>query len=151
MMRVLKSRRAALVVAMFAALWITAYAYRGADPASFAAGPQDTMHLERRISQLEQRFYSIEAGIRRLEQAAAFYERQSAAQPVGRDATEAALLRAELDALRRRVSEVECGLAKLDERTLGREAREARGRAGAAASDPCRLDPQGALRLSTRP
>jgi hypothetical protein len=64
---------------------------------------------------------------------------------------EIGLLRGEVETLQRRLVEVECGLARLDERTLTPAAREARKRAGTSVTDPCRLSADAPLRLSTRP
>jgi len=106
--------------------------------------------LERRINQLEQRFYTIETSINRLEQQASLSNRSSIMQP-GASSTDVTLLRSEVEALQRRLSEIECGLAKLDERTLSTAARDARKRSGVASTDPCRSNPEIPLRLSTRP
>ena len=106
--------------------------------------------LERRINQLEQRFYTIETSITRLEQQASLSSRPSITQP-SVSSTDVTLLRSEIEALQRRLSEIECGLAKLDERTLAPAARDARKRSGVNSTDPCRLNPETPLRLSTRP
>lgn len=106
--------------------------------------------LERRINQLEQRFYTIETSITRLEQQVSLSSRPSLTQPGASD-TEVTLLRSEVEALQRRLGEIECGLAKLDERTLSPAARDARKRSGVSSTDPCRLNPETQLRLSTRP
>ena len=102
------------------------------------AGPtpqQDVIRLDSRISQLEQRFYTIENSLRTLEQ----QSRMSGM--TGRGGVtpdDIAALRAELQTLQVRVMEDECGLAKIDERTLTAAAREARRKA--AGNDPCRLN-----------
>ncbi|MDQ3820080.1 MAG: hypothetical protein M3362_20715, partial [Acidobacteriota bacterium] len=70
--------------------------------------------------------------------------------PAARD-TEVTLLRAQVEMLQRRLSEIDCGLAKLDERTLSPAAREARRKTAANSTDPCRLNSDAPLRLSTRP
>ena len=106
--------------------------------------------LDRRIGQMEQRFYTIETRINRLEQQATLSMRPSTTQPNG-DNTEVTLLRSEVAALERRLNEIECGLSKVDERTLAPAMRDARRKNGAGATDPCRLNPEAPLRLSSRP
>jgi hypothetical protein len=111
--------------------------------------PQDLIRVESRLGQLEQRFYAVESSLRGLEQQA----RVSASAPragTARD-PEVGPLRAEVESLRRRLAEVECGLSRVDERTLTPEAREARRKSAAGTSDPCRLNTDAPLRLLTRP
>jgi hypothetical protein len=113
-----------------------------------AAPPQDVIRIESRLSQLEQRFYSVEASIRGLEQ-------QSRLSGVtgGRAARdpEVALLRSEVEALRLRLAEAECGLARVDERTLSVAAKQARVKSAGGAGDPCRLNADTPVRLPSRP
>ena len=112
------------------------------------AGPtpqQDVIRLDARISQLEQRLYTIENSLRNLEQ------QSRIAGVSGRGGVtpdDLVLLRTELQNLQVRVMEDECGLAKLDERTLTPTAREARRRA--VGNDPCRLNFELPLRPPTR-
>lgn len=109
--------------------------------------PQDLIRVESRLGQLEQRFYAVESSIRGLEQQSrASY---AAPRPGTRD-PEVGLLRSELESLRRRLAEVECGLSRVDERTLTPQAREAR-RKNAAGADPCRLDADATPRPMSRP
>ena len=109
---------------------------------------QDVTRIESRLSLLEQRFYSIETSIRGLEQ-----QSRLSSSTNGRAARdpEVGLLRAEVESLRRQLAEVECGLAKVDERTLSPAAKEARRKASSGAVSPCRLNPDAPLRLPTRP
>jgi hypothetical protein len=106
------------------------------------------IRIESRLSQLEQRFYSVEASIRGLEQ-------QSRLSGVtgGRAARdpEVALLRSEVEALRLRLAEAECGLARVDERTLSAAAKQAREKSVGGAGDPCRLNADTPVRLPSRP
>jgi hypothetical protein len=102
-----------------------------------APAPQELMRLESRLGQLEQRFISVEAGIRSLEQQVRF---PSAAPGANARDPEVGLLRAEVETLRRRLADVECGLTRVDERTLTPAAREARRKSPNAAAAPCRLD-----------
>jgi hypothetical protein len=131
-----------LVSALAAAL---AYAWAPASERGEAASPsQDTIRIESRLTQLEQRIYSIETSLRGLEQ-----QSRLAGVNAGRTTRdpEVGLLRTELDTLRRRLAEVECGLARVDERTLTTAARAARRKADAGVGDPCRLNPDAPLRL----
>ena len=102
---------------------------------------QDVLRLEQRINQLEQRFYSIESNIRNLEQ----QSRLGGGRGPGQD--EQARLYAQLQALQLRLTDYECALAKLDERTLTPAMREARRKSGASAGDRCRVNPETPVRL----
>jgi predicted RNase H-like nuclease (RuvC/YqgF family) len=150
-MNFLTKSRLALSIVSFVVIVVMANAY----PASRSSAredmtePQDVRSLDRRISSLEQRLYSIETSISRLEQSA-FSQRTPVLQPTARD-PEISLLREEIQTLQRRLSEIECGLVKLDERTTTSAVREARRADGARTADPCRLNPATPLRLSTRP
>jgi uncharacterized coiled-coil protein SlyX len=106
---------------------------------------QDVSSLDRRISLLEQRFYSVESSISRLQQYIAA-QRPQVSQPSASD-REISLIRDEIQRLTRQVIEIECGLVKLDERTTP----AARRNPTARANDPCRLNPETPVRLSTRP
>lgn len=119
----------------------------GAGDASHVAS-QDVARIESRISLLEQRFYSIETSIRALEQ-----QLRLSAGTTGRASRdpEVGLLRAEVEGLRRRLVEIECGLARVDERTLPPPAKEARRKSASGAGDPCRANADAPLRLPTRP
>jgi predicted RNase H-like nuclease (RuvC/YqgF family) len=150
-MNTLRRLRWPLVI-LLAVAALTFSAYRGTSLSSASAvrDTQDLTSLERRISLLEQRFYSVESSINRLEQQSRFS--QSAPSPSTSERTlEINLLRSEIEALQRRLAEIECGLTKLDERTLTPAAREARRRTGAGNTDPCRLSIDTPLKLSTRP
>jgi hypothetical protein len=112
------------------------------------AGPtpqQDVIRLDARISQLEQRFYTMETSLRTLEQ----QSRMSAMGGRGGvTPDDIALLRSEIQTLQVRVMEDECSLARLDERTLSPAARDARRKA--AGNDPCRLNFELPLRPPSR-
>lgn len=109
--------------------------------ASINAATQDPASLDRRISMLEQRFYRLESSMTRLEQVVV--SQRSTAASSGRD-QDVQLIRQELEGLKLRMNEIECGLVKLDERTTPANARKDTG-------DQCRLNPNTRLRLSTRP
>jgi predicted RNase H-like nuclease (RuvC/YqgF family) len=151
-MNVIQNWRVSLILILCVAFGVTARTYQGSGSASESGTgtPQDVTYLERRISLLEQRFYSVESSINRLEQQVALSGRAAAPSTSTRD-QETSLLRAEVEALQRRFIEVECGLARLDERTLAPALREARKRPDTSLTDPCRLDADAPLRLSTRP
>jgi predicted RNase H-like nuclease (RuvC/YqgF family) len=116
------------------------------NPERVATGPepqQEVLRLETRINQLEQRFYGIETTIRTLEQ-------QSRLEATSRggavSAQDLALLQSQIQALQLRLAEDECGLARLDERTLSQAMRNAR-RQSAGRTDPCRTNVESPLRL----
>jgi chromosome segregation ATPase len=104
---------------------------------------QDVMRLETRITQLEQRLFSLENTLRSLEQ----QSRLSATSPRNVSQDELSRLHSDLEALQRRTTENECGLAKLDERTLTPQKRVERKRSGTADTNPCRLNADTPLRL----
>ena len=132
-----------------AAAAVCACALASATGAS-AAPPQDVIRVESRLTQLEQRLFSIEANLRLLQQ-----QQAQLSNGAGRTATtndaELNALRSDVDALRRRLAEAECGLAKVDERTLAPAERATRRKTVAGADDPCRLNPDAPVRLSSRP
>ena len=107
------------------------------------APAQDAIRLEQRINQLEQRFYSIESSLRNLEQQLRLGG--GASRGVSQD--ELARLYAQLQTLQVRLTDHECALAKLDERTLSAAMREARRRSGTVAGDRCRVNPETPVRL----
>ena len=107
-----------------------------------APPPQDTIRLDARITQLEQRLYTLETSLRNVEQ----QSRLAGMSQRGND--DVTLLRSEFQTLQVRVMEDECALAKLDERTLTPTAREARRKS--AGTDPCRLNFELPLRPPTR-
>lgn len=106
---------------------------------------QDVSSLDRRISLLEQRFYTVESSISRLQQYLAA-QRPSVSQPGASD-RELSAIRDEIQRLSLRMAELECGMVKLDERTTAATRRNPQARA----NDPCRLNPETPVRLSTRP
>ena len=103
---------------------------------------QDVNSLDRRISMLEQRFYQVESNISRLQQFVAM-QRPPVSQPGVSDG-DLSVMREEVQRLSLRVNELECGLVKLDERTLTRKTTT-------KPPDPCRLNVETPVRLSTHP
>ncbi|HWN10408.1 MAG TPA: hypothetical protein VNO50_14280 [Pyrinomonadaceae bacterium] len=149
-MSFLKKSHLALGVVLCLVIGIVANVYP--EKISFASEAltetQDVRSLDRRISLLEQRLYSIESSINRLQQSAV-----SPLSPVPHSSTrdqEIILMRGDMQSLQLRLSEIECGLLKLDERTTV-SVSDNRRNAGRKPGDPCRLNPATPLRLSTRP
>ena len=106
---------------------------------------QDVIRLETRINQLEQRLYSLDSNLRNLEQQL----RLSGSTARGTNPEDLVRLRLDLQALQNRLAEHECALAKLDERTLTGAMRAARRKSGPGANDPCRLNFDTPVQLST--
>ena len=138
-MNLSKQSNLVLVVVLCAVIGVMASISRGNN------APQDPASLDRRLSMLEQRFYSMESSISRLQQYVAT-QRPSVSQPSTSD-RELSLMREELQRLTLRMAEIDCGLIKLDERTTP----AARRNPTAKSNDPCRLNPDQAVRLSTHP
>lgn len=141
--------RTGVWILVFCAVVVTGVeAYRGKNSSGPAAvGAQDVMNLDRRISSLEQRLYSIESNVSRLQQEA-IGTRTSIQSQTGRD-PEVDRLRSEVELLNARVRELECGVVHLDERTLSAAEKTKRGRA--QSKDACRLNPETPVQLSSRP
>lgn len=105
--------------------------------------PQDAIRLENRITQLEQRLYTIDTNVRNLEQ----QSRLAGSSSRGAKPEDVDRLRLEIQALQQRLAEHECSLAKLDERTLTPAMRASRKKSGGS-GDPCRLNSDTPLQLS---
>jgi len=116
-------------------------------PTAFA---QQDPFLSRRIDQLENRFYAIESRLNRVEQESS-RSRPTSASVLNNNDTEIQFLRSQVDSLRLRVGETECGLLRLDERTLSSAARIARAKVGTRESDKCRVNTGAPIELSARP
>ena len=147
-MNFLKKSHLALGIVLCAVIGIMANVYPGKSSSALEEKTQDVGSLDRRITSVEQRLYSIESSISRLQQSA-LSERSRPLQPIARD-QEIDLVRADIQRLQLRLNEVECGLLKLDERTAVSVRDNLKG-PGAKTGDPCRLNPATPLRLSTRP
>lgn len=115
-----------------------------ASSANAGMSAQDVMSLDRRISAFEQRLYILESHINQLQQQVQYAQRQPATSNT-RD-PEIDRLRVELNLLQSRLGEVECGVLKLDERTLPAAARAAQSKK----TDPCRSQPNTPIQLSSR-
>lgn len=112
------------------------------------ASAQNDMYLSRRIDQVEQRFYSLESRLNRLETSSS--PSIMSPQVRGTNDVELQFLRTQIDGLRTRVGELECGLLRVDERTLPAASRTAR-RQLSRNAEPCRQDPARSVELSARP
>lgn len=135
-----------LVVVLCAVIGVLANSSRGNSATATEENTiQDVGSVDRRLILLEQRFYSVESSISRLQQYVAA-QRPSVSQP-GVSDREMTLIREEIQRLSLRVIELECGLVKIDERTTPATRRNTAGKS----TDPCRLNPETPLRLSTRP
>lgn len=120
---------------------------------AFAAGgksapppQQDIIRLETRINQLEQRLYSIDSSIRNLEQQSRL---GGGAASRGVTAQDLEVLRSQIQSLQVRVTEDECAIARLDERTLSPAMRNSRRQSGVR-GDPCRVNVDAPVRLPDR-
>lgn len=120
----------------------------GLNRGSAGAETQDVSGLDRRISMLEQRFYSMESSMNRLQQLVASQRSTGSSSSDLRD-REVDQLRQEMQRLQLRLTEVECGLLRLDERTTTATSNRRSGEARPA--DPCRQNPGLPLRLPSRP
>jgi hypothetical protein len=121
------------------------YANRsGPVPIAPGAG-QDIMSVDRRVSTLEQRIFTIDSNINQLQQQLIMMSRTQAQQ--SGSGAEVQQLRLELDLLRGHINQIECAIAKLDERTLGSGKPKSR----TGVKDPCRLDPQTPIEMQGHP
>lgn len=120
----------------------------GLDRGSAGAEIQDVSGLDRRITMLEQRFYSLETSMNRLQQVVASQRSTGSSSSDLRD-RELDQLRQEMQRLQLRLTEVECGLLRLDERTTTVSGNRRGGEARPA--DPCRQNPGLPVRLPSRP
>ena len=143
-MNLSKQSNLVLFVVLCAVIGVMASISWGRSSAA-AETTQDPGSLDRRLSLLEQRFYSVESSVSRLQQYVAT-QRPSLPQP-GTSDRDLILMREELQRLTLRMAEIDCGLIKLDERTTP----AARRNPTAKSNDPCRLNPDQSLRLSTHP
>ncbi|HWF88374.1 MAG TPA: hypothetical protein VE980_05000 [Pyrinomonadaceae bacterium] len=141
-MNLSKQSSLALIVVLSAVIGVMASISRGSS-ATAPAENQDVMSLDRRLSLLEQRFYTVESNISRLQTYLA--QRPSVSQPSTND-RDIILIRDEIQRLSLRVNELECGLTKLDERTTPPSRRNT-----TKSGDPCRQNVDTPVRLSAHP
>ena len=149
-------KRIQIIVYAFAILGVISVVYLGISViaggrwATTVSAQQDPF-LSQRLNRIEQRFTTIESRLIQIEQQSRYQAPVIDSSSANRE-TEIRLLRSEIEALRLRVVEAECGLITLDERTLSNTARQAQKKSGAIGkSDVCRQSPNTALQLSARP
>ncbi len=111
---------------------------------------QQDPFLSRRIDQMEQRFYQIENRLNRVETQSRSSGITSPAITGGND-REIRMLQSDVSSLRLRLGETECGLLRLDERTLTPAARAIRKKATVGGTENCRLERDAPVMLSARP
>jgi hypothetical protein len=137
--------RTALLACLVGLGFVTVFRISSAARSEFGPTPQqDIIRLENRMTQLEQRLFTIDNSVRNLEQ----QSRLAGSTARGATAEDFARLRFELQALQQRLAEHECALAKLDERTLSAAMRAARRKGGA--NDPCRQNSETPLQNAQR-
>jgi len=132
----------AVIILLIAGL-ATVTVFKISSAARTDPAPQDVIRLEGRMNQMEQRLFAIETSIRTLEQQSRLGDISSR----GVSPESVTQLRLEIQRLQQRLEGDECGLAKLDERTLNHEMRDARKRSGAGIDDPCRQSVDTPLQL----
>jgi hypothetical protein len=110
---------------------------------------QQDPFLNQRLNRIEQQFNSIETRLSRIEQQSRLPD-VTPRITLNRD-TEINLMRSQIEALQLRVAEIECGLVRVDERTLTPAARQSRKKTAPDETDRCRLNPNVPLHLSARP
>jgi hypothetical protein len=107
--------------------------------------PQDLMMLDRRVSTIEQRLYSLESRLNQVEQQSRMTQRP-VQPPAGDQNAELRLLRSELEIIASRIRLIECGVVQLDERTTPERVREARKKAGQT-DNSCRFHPDNPIQF----
>jgi hypothetical protein len=110
-----------------------------------ATASQDPYGLDRRITTLETRMFSLESQIRQMEQQMSLSTR-TPSPTRDRDAGVETLQR-QVSLQQAQLNELKCGLAKLDERTLPAAVRKGNSQSDRQ-GDPCRLNPDTPLVLS---
>jgi len=108
---------------------------------------QDTIGLDRRVNYLEQRLTTIEFTIYRLQQQ---ITAPRSVPSTDNSELERRLLMQQVETLRSHIREIECGLAKLDERTLPSNSKTTQ-KEEIRNTDPCRLRPNTPLQLQSHP
>lgn len=111
-----------------------------------AHAQQTDPFLSRRVDMLEQRLYSIESKVNQV--AYQSHPTMTTTLP-STTQTDIDFLRTNVDSLRVRIGEVECGLLKIDERTL--TAAQRRTNRTGTSSDRCRENYGVPVMLSARP
>jgi predicted nucleic acid-binding Zn-ribbon protein len=144
-----------LLLYVFAVLGIASAIYGGMSSVFTSSGvtttalAQTNPFLEQRINRIEQNLNYIETRLNRLEQNSSLPS--ITPKIADNNGIETRALRSEIEILQLRVGELECGMLRLDERTLTDTARRSRGQKALSATDPCRKDASAPLKLSARP
>lgn len=112
---------------------------------------QTDMYLSRRIDQLEQRMIYIESRISQVESQSRTSPIMPRPLPSSSSEQEVPFLRTQIDGLRTRLGELECGLLHVDERTLTAAQRAARRRSAQGSSEKYRENSGSPIELSSRP
>lgn len=144
-MQYIRYRSSTSVVAVLVGALVVVAVFRISLAAGSEVGStpqQDIIRLEHRLTQLEQRLFTMENNLRFIEQQ--WRMGGGGARSVSPD--DFARLRLEVNAFEQRLAEHECGLAKLDERTLSPAMREARRKA--MGNDLCRQNIDTPLQFS---
>jgi len=134
-----------VMLGVWLAAYVVGYAAKSASAPGVPDPGQDVMSVDRRVTTLEQRIYTMDSHINQLQQQLMMISRIPATPSAGASG-DAAQLRVELDLLRNQLIQVECAIAKLDERTLAPGKSKRTG-----PKDPCRLDPQTPTELPGHP
>lgn len=131
---------------VFALIGVAGMIQFGFSAVSETVAAQTDPFLSQRISQIEQRFNNLESRLNRLESEI----RISAISPrvTENNDTDIRLLRSQIETLQIRLTQIECGLFRLDERTLTESARRARKKQAVTDnSERCRLYPNTPLQI----
>lgn len=109
---------------------------------------QQDPFLSQRLNQIEQKLNSLESRMYRLEQDSRFPTVTPRTNE--NNDIEVRLLRSQVEILEQRLREIECGVIKLDERTLPPAARQAQ-KNSVDRSNLCRLKPNEPIQMIVRP
>ena len=111
---------------------------------------QQDPFLAQRLNQLEQRFTTIETRLNRLESESRIPS--IAPRTTENNDLELQLLRSQIESLQLQLTQVECALLKLDERTLPTAVRQARKKVDAGRTiERCRQNPNELIQLPIQP
>ena len=152
--RISRAETRILRAVMILVICLLAGAVASSDKRGTAAEPsgptaQDVTYLSQRLSALEQRFFNLELTINQLLSQVSIAQAPSpapAGPPVSRE--EVGLMRTEIQLLQRQMAEVQCGLLKLDQRTLPPDSRAQL--TPAETAEPCRRLANSPVRITAR-
>src|SRR5262249_13986360 len=103
-----------VMLGVWLAAYVVGYAAKSASAPCVPDPGQDVMSVDRRVTTLEQRIYTMDSHINQLQQQLMMISRIPGTPSAGASG-DAAQLRVELDLLRNQLIQVECAVAKLDE------------------------------------